>query len=223
MSGLPKKFAQMGFAKGWAAFRKASKQRSAHKRIVKDQAKARPPKGVKLLKHPDPVKRKGSGMKISKEKLAALKSRASRAASKVRNSGAFKNHGDAAMAIGLGAAGGIGSSFAIGMLPLPASLPKPAAIKSAAQAALGVVLAMQKNKMVKYAGYGAAVLGVVGVARDLFNVPSFAGEVDAAMYGELLEGDSEFMGENGEWMGDPLAGDPLAGDPLMGSSTYQPF
>lgn len=215
MAGLPKKYASMGFAKGWAAFRKALKQRSAHKRIVKSQAKAKPPKGIKLLSPTGP-KRKGSGMKISKEKLAALKSRASRAVSKARNSAVFKDHGDAAMAIGLGAAGGVASSFAIGMIPLPASLPKPGAIKSAAQAAVGVVLAMQKNKMVKYAGYGMAVLGTVGVARDLFNVPSFAGEVDSAMYGELLQGDDEFMGDgDGDFMGAPL------GAPL--GASYDPF
>lgn len=217
MAGLPKAFAKMGFKKGWASFKKSRKQKKAHKRIVKSIARTRAPKGIRLLAPPTPT-RKGSSVKISKVKIAALRERASKALSKARNSGTFKNHGEAIQAIGLGAAGAVASSYAIGMIPVPASLPKPGAIKSALQAGAGVFLAMQKNKQLKYAGYGMAVLGVVGVARELFNVPTFAGEVDAGMYGELLQGDEDFMGDDGEFMGDPMAGAPV----MMGDS-FNPF
>lgn len=216
MNGLPKKYARLGFKKGWAAFKKFRGSKGAFN-TLRLPSKKKKTSAVTVHKRGAPQmarhSKKGS-------RVAALRSKASRALSKARNSGVFKNHADAAIAIGLGAAAGIGTSFAVGAIPLPASLPKPAAIKSALQAGLGVVLAMQKNKYLKYAGYGAAVLGVVGIARDLFNVPSFAGEVDEALYGELLEGDEEFMGSDGQWMGDPMAGDPLAGE-SMGS--YSPF
>lgn len=217
MAGLPKSFAKMGFKKGWAAFKQSRKKKSAHKRIRKEYKKVKAPKGLRLL--PPPVaKRKGSGsMKISKQKLSALKARASSAISRARNSSTFKNHGEAIQAIGLGAAGAVASSYAIGMIPVPAALPKPGAIKSAVQAGAGVFLAMQKNKHLKYAGYGMAVLGVVGIARELLNVPTFAGEVDEGMYGELLEGDEEYMGELA-YAGDPA----FMGDP-MGSSAFDPF
>lgn len=218
MAGLPKAFAKMGFKKGWASFKKSRKQKKAHNRIVAAQKpRKHHPKGIRLLAPPATSHRKGSSVKISKVKIAALRERASKALSKARNSGTFKNHGEAIQAIGLGAAGAIASSYAIGMIPVPASLPKPGAIKSGVQAAAGVFLAMQKNKQMKYAGYGMAVLGVVGVARELFNVPTFAGEVDAGMYGELLQGDEEFMGDN-EFMGDPMAGAPV----MMGDS-FNPF
>lgn len=216
MAGLPKAFAKMGFKKGWAAFRKSRKKGKAHN-YARSQERARrtAPKGIVVATY-HPPKKKGSGMKISKQKLSALKARASSALAKARNSGTFKNHGDAIQAIGLGAAGAVASSYAIGMIPVPASLPKPGAIKSAVQAGAGVFLAMQKNKQLKYAGYGMAVLGVVGVARELFNVPTFAGEVDLGMYGELLQGDEEFMGD------EDFMGQPLAGAPLMGES-FNPF
>ncbi len=200
MAGLPKSFAKMGFKKGWAAFKRTRAAKKIHKQIKRNPA----PKGIRVLP-PTFHKKKGSAMKISKNKLHALKERASKALSKARNSGTFRNHGEAMQAIGLGAVGAVASSYGIGMIPIPASLPKPGAIKSGVQAAAGVFLAMQKNKHLKYAGYGMAVLGVVGIARELFNVPSFAGEVDAGMYGELIAGDETYMGE-GELLGAPLSG-----------------
>jgi len=213
MNGLPKKYARLGFKKGWAAFKRFRGSKGAFntKRLP---TKKKTGTTVTVHKKGAPPMAKKTGSKV-----AALRAKASRALSKARGAGV--KHGDTLLAIGLGGAAGIATSFAVGAIPLPASLPKPAAIKSGLQAALGVGMAFQKNKYVKYAGYGAAVLGIVGLARDLFNVPSFAGEVDEALYGELLEGDEEFMGADGQWMGDPMAGDPMAGDPMMGS--YSPF
>lgn len=213
MSGLPKKYARLGFKKGWAAFKKFKGSKGSFNTL---RLKKKPQTRTVTVH-----KKEGRTMAKSKSpsKVAALRAKASRAISKARNSNVFKNHGDAALAIGLGAGGGIATSFAVGAIPLPASIPKPASVKSALQAAIGVVLAMQKNKYLKYAGYGSAVLGVVGIARDLFNVPSFAGEVDEAMYGELLEGDEEFMGSDGQWMGGAM-GEPLAGDD---SGSFSPF
>lgn len=210
MAGLPKSFAKMGFKKGWAAFKQSRKKKQAHKRIVREYKKVKAPKGIRILS-PVPVKRKGSGMKIAKAKIQALRARASKAVSRARNSGTFKNHGEAIQAIGLGAIGAVASSYGIGMIPLPASLPKPGAIKSGLQAGAGVFLAMQKNKQLKYAGYGMAVLGVVGMVREILNIPTFAGEVDAGMFGELLQGDEAYMGQGDlAYMGQPM-GEPLSG------------
>ena len=192
MAGLPKVYAKMGFKKGWAEFKRKRAAGKAHKRIVRSQASAKPPAGVVMAK-----KRKGGGMKISKERLAELKGKASKAMARARAGGAatFRNHGEAIQAIGLGAGGAIASSYAIGMIPVPAALPRPDVVKSGVQCVAGVVLSMQKQKQLKYAGYGMAVVGLLGVARGLFSVPTFAGEVDAGMYGELFQGEEEFMGE----------------------------
>ncbi len=214
MAGLPKKFAKMGFAKGWAAFRKVHrKTKAAHKKAT-TKAPARHKAAPAVTVH----KRKGSGMKISKERLEAMKGSVSKALAKVRAAKATDG-GEMALAVAEGIGAGVASSYAIGMIPVPAALPKPAMIKSAIQVAAGFGLALAvKNKHAKYAGFGMAVIGGIGLARELFPIPTFAGEVDEGMYGADWTPDGYMGNDGGEWMAEPL-GEPLGSE----SAPVSPF
>jgi len=217
-SGLPKQYAKMGFSRGWAAYKRTPGYKAKHggakprKSRPKKKSAPRPPMRHKAKKSaPVPVvhshtKKGSSSMKVSKSKMAALLARVKGHAAKIR---AAKSTDvmDVSLALGEGLAAGVASSYGFGMLPIPASLPKPGAIKSAAQCASGVALAvMSKNKHIRYAGMGMAFMGGLGVIREIIPVPTLAGEVDASMFGEPLGYDPnpELMGWNGNGMGEPL-------------------
>jgi len=209
MAGLPAKYAKMGFSKGWKAFRAVHKKtKAAHAAATK---KAEPV-----------VKKRSGGMKISKERLEGMKASVSKALAKVRAAKATDG-GEMALAVAEGIGAGVASSYAIGMIPVPAALPKPAMAKSALQVAAGFGLALAvKNKHAKYAGYGMAIMGGIGLARELFPIPTFAGEVDESMYGAdwTPEGLNEPLGFEeamSTGMGEPLGAEPAA------SGTYSPF
>jgi len=202
MAGLPPKYAKMGFSKGWKAFR------ATHKKTKAAHAAA-------STKKAEPVaKKRSGGMKISKERLESMKSSVSKALAKVRAAKATDG-GEMALAVVEGIGGGVASSYTIGMIPVPASLPKPAMIKSGVQLAAGFALALAiKNKHAKYAGYGMAIMGGLGLARELFPIPTFAGEVDESMYGAdwTPEGMNEPLGYDEQiftGMGEPLGQEPV--------------
>jgi len=204
--GLPKQFAKMGFAKGWAAFKrfKGTSGKKPRKATVKVATKKKPTTTKKPIVYS--TAKKGASMADSK-KTSALKARLSNALKKGR--AGIHSPGEAAIAIGEGLGGGIATSYLVGALPT-GKMPRPGAIKSVLQLGLGVFLATRKNKHLKYVGFGTAIVGGMSLARELLPVPTFAGEVDSALYGE------EFMGE-GEYMGEPLAGrGRVHGRPLAG-------
>lgn len=220
-SGLPKQFAKMGFSRGWAAYKRTPAYKAKHaaqrprknKSAPKKKRPARPVHHAKKKRpahHPVVVhtSRKGSSsMKVSKSKMAALLSRVKGHAAKLR-AAKSTDITEVGLALGEGLAAGVTSSYLFGAIPVPASLPKPAAIKSAAQMAAGVAAAvMVKNKHVRYAGMGIAMVGGIGLLREIFPIPTMAGEVDASMFGEPLGYDSpDLMGWSGG-MGEPLGGD----------------
>lgn len=215
--GLPKQFAKMGFKKGWAAFKKFKGSKGAfNTKRVKVSVKTK--KNSTTKKPIVHSAKKGASPMAESKKMLALKSRLSSALKKARVG--VHSPGEATLAIGEGLGGAIVTSYAIGAIPT-GSLPRPGAIKSVAQILLGGFLATRKNKHLKYLGFGTAIIGGVSLAREFLPVPTFAGEVDSALYGE------EFMGD--EFMGDPLMGegeymgDPMMGDPMMGEETVSPY
>lgn len=217
MAGLPKTYAKLGFKKGWAAFKKVhNKTKKKHRQAVAKLHKS-------TSKNPAvTVHKKGSGMKISKEKLEALHGRIKSAVNRAK---AAKNTdaGEMAIAVGTGLLAGVASSYGIGMIPVPAKLPKPAAIKSGIQTAAGFALAlMVKNKHARAAGYGMALIGGMGLLREILPLPTFAGEVDEGMYGADWSPDGYLGNENDqtEWQGNEM-NEPL-GEPL-GAELISPF
>lgn len=219
-SGLPKMYAKMGFKKGWAAFKRA---RGGKKRATASAPKRKPSAPVRhkkrkaapvpALQHHKGGSRMGSSVKISKGRLQEFKDKLKKASARVR-AAKDTDLGDAAMACGVGIIGGVASSYAIGFIPVPASMPKPGLIKSGLQTALGIGGAVTfKNKHVRYACMGAAVLGGVGLLREFLPIPTFAGEVDESMYGESgPDSDYAFLG-----MGEPL------GEPLGADAPFNPY
>lgn len=194
--GLPAKYAKMGFKKGWAAFRSAKRGRSmghSHKTSHKKTHTKHHP--VTVFQLSGPAKIGGNSVKISKSRLQELADKARRAMAKVREM-KTTDAAEAGIAIAEGAAGAVGSSWLLGMIPVPANLPRPGAWKAVAQIAVGVGAAtLAKSKHIRYPGYGAAIIGAIGLAREFYPLPALAGEVDTFMYGG----------------GGPLEGGPLEG------------
>jgi len=216
-SGLPKQNAKMGFGPGWAAHKRSPGYRAKFggkkKRKTSPRPKAKkaaPIRHKKKKAAPLPVvhvhPKKGSGsMKVSKAKMVALMARMKGHAARIR-AAKSTDMADVGLALGEGLAAGVASSYGFGMLPIPASLPKPGAIKSGAQCAAGVAMAvMSKNKHIRYAGMGMAFMGGLGVLREIIPIPTMAGEVDASMFGEPLGYDGN--GGQAAFMGEPLGGD----------------
>ena len=125
-------------------------------------------------------------MKVSKKRFTDMKESARKALTRARESGQVKDAADAAKVIGIGVAAGVGSSMALGAVPIP-FLPadKSPMVKSLAQAGLGGFLMMKKNKMLRYAGAGMAILGAADLIKRLLpvSVPTMAGEADEMMFG----------------------------------------
>lgn len=218
-SGLPKIYAKMGFKKGWAAYKRA---RGGKRRATASKPKKKPSAPVRHKKRkaaPVPALHRhkggsmGTSVKISKNRLQEFKDKLKRASAKVRAAKDL-DLGEVGIASAEAIAGGVASSYLIGLIPVPASMPKPGLIKSGLQTALGIGGAVAfKNKHVRYACLGAAVIGGVGVLRDFFPIPTFAGEVDESMYGESgPDSDYAFMG-----MGEPL------GEPLGADAPFNPY
>jgi hypothetical protein len=221
--GLPSKYAKLGFKKGWPAYRASQRGHGQTKKTAhKPKHKARNPINIFQLSAPHTPK-KGSHMKISKIRLSGMADKTRRALAKVRE---LKSGGALEVGIGLGeaAVGALGSSWLVGLIPVPATMARPGLIKSGAQALIGTGLAvtMYKNKHLRFVGFGAGLMGVIGLARELLPLPQFAGEVDAAMYGNP---EFETMGDplEGAPLSGPLEGDPLEGDPMEGDNSSNEF
>lgn len=224
MAGLPKKYARLGFKKGWAAFKKFKGSKGVFVRRSKVKIKAKG--GTKTVTAT--VRKVGEMSSGKKTEVAALKSRLSSALGRARGAVKMDNPMDAAIAIGEGLGAGVASAYALGAIPTPSFIPKPGLVKSGLQLAIGVFLATRKNKHAKYAGFGMSIVGGMSMIREVLPVPTFAGEVDTAMFGEEYAGDPMGEGELLGWdeMGDPVyAGDPL-GDPLgaeVQSPAFNPY
>jgi len=234
-TGLPKKYAKLGFKKGWAAFKKF-KGTKGQFNTLRLKSKKSPRPVVTVHKRGAPQMAKAIAIAKS-SKVAALKSRLSSALKRAKGAVKASDPKEAAFAIGEGFVGGVATSYLFGSIPT-GSIPKPALVKSVAQTLTGAILAIQKNKHLRYVGYGTAIVGLVSVARELLPIPTFAGEVDTALFGDDFNGEEELLGydENGmpvfgtsaqmsdPIMGDPIMGDPIMGDPIMGGEvTASPF
>ncbi len=215
-SGLPKMYAKMGFKKGWAAYKRArggKKRATASKPKRKTSAPSKRKKTKRAASVPAVHHSKGGSsmsrsVKISKGRLQEFKDKLKRASAKVRASKDLDLM-EVGIAAGEAIIGGVGSSYLIGLIPVPSSMPKPGLIKSGLQTALGIGGAVAfRNKHIRYACLGAAVIGGVGVIREFIPVPTFAGEVDESMYGESgPDSDYAYMGGMGEPLGEPLGAD----------------
>lgn len=160
-------------------------------------------------------------MKISKDRFESMKESASKALKRARESGQVKDAGDAAKVVLTGVAGGIASSMALGAVPLPFLSPdKSPMVKSLMQAGAGGFLMMNKNKLIKYAGAGMAILGAADLIKRLLpvSVPTMAGEADEMMYG-YGDGRDLDMNEMAQLRGSRDADMMGARDTMMGART----
>lgn len=221
MAGLPKKYAKMGFSKGWAAFKrskKGGKRRTKSKPRAAAPRRSSRPKSRPITRRPAPVpvvhSRGGNTVKVSKSRMAALTAKLSSALRRAREN-RNPDAGEMALAFTEGVGGGLAGAYILGSIPI-GSLPRPGLVKSGVQLVAGGAAALLvKNKHVRYIGFGNAFVGAIGVARELMGVPTFAGEVDEGMYG-FLPG----PGSNYNPMGGPIEGS--MGEPL-GDGGFSPY
>jgi len=171
MNGLPKKFAKLGFKKGWALFRKSRGRASApgkpkkvrrHKRAKKTGTPARNPSNGGVVM----AKKRG-------RKRAAVKRAAHRVARRI-GAGMDTKPGKVLMAAGVAAAGGIATSYALNHIPKVKDMSQT--VKSGAQVAAGIAaILFGKKKWIKGLGAGAVIAGVFGVSKSVLKLDPMAG------------------------------------------------
>lgn len=110
---------------------------------------------------------------MSKKRKRSVGHRVRRASRRVKL-GMETRPGKIIMAAGEGAFGGILSSLAVNKLPVISGQSRM--IKGAVQSAIGVgAIMFVRNRHVKAAGAGALLVGLLGIAKDLFKVDPLAG------------------------------------------------
>lgn len=164
MAGLPKKYAKMGFSKGWKAYKKA--KRSTTKKKPAQRKSSTTTKGA-IVARKKSSKRK---RRTTRRKIASAYRR-----SRPTIQRTMRGIPMAAIDTGLGVAGAIGSAAAIQMLPIEDQ-------KTKAFVQLGVGLAafamlQPKNRMLKMTAAGTALAGALAVVKSTpeMNLPLIAG------------------------------------------------
>lgn len=110
---------------------------------------------------------------MAKRRKKSVRHRVRRASRRVAL-GMETRPGKIIMAAGEGAFGGILSSLAVNKLPVISGQSRM--IKGAVQSAIGVgAIMFVRNRHVKAAGAGALLVGLLGIAKDLFKVDPLAG------------------------------------------------
>lgn len=200
-TGLPAKYAKMGFAKGWKAFKSAGKKAVHHiaKRVVKATKRKSHSSSNSLSKRIVPMAHKRSSSRLKKVNVKST----------IRT-------------IGIGLAGAIVANAGANLLPIADKR-----IKAGLPLALGVILPMLiKGDMVRLASSGMAIAGGLSLLRAQFGatIPALAGEQyipvanritetdvrNAVMRGEITQQQAtELLGAPVEFMGAPVS---YAGD-----------
>lgn len=147
--GLPKKYAKMGFKRGWRAYkaaRRTPKRKSASRRRRAPSAPAKR------------RRRRGGGMKLNPKPGHNPRRRAPRTMKSTLNTTA-----KAAIVVGTGTAGAVGSAAVVNMLPVQTSQGR-----ALAQTAMGMVAMMfapRRMWWLRVAGAGAAYNGGVSLVK----------------------------------------------------------
>jgi len=148
MAGLPKKYAKLGFKKGWKAYKRAGG--GTRKRRGRGKISRR--------RNPSPAKRKASAKRVYTRKRRRTFSLIPR-----RTRGLAGKSINAAMGTAVGVAGAVGSAIVVKMLPLltPQS-------KALAQLGLGVgILALipRRQRLLRIAGIGSSLAGGIALTK----------------------------------------------------------
>lgn len=207
-SGLPKKYAKMGFAKGWKAFKRLKKAKPAPTR---KRAKSKPQATSRaiVVAKPKVIVKWKTKLKESGRKMRGS---ISKFKNKFKSAVTSKTAIEMGVTVGEVAAGGILGSLAFGAIPVPKTFTRPDLVKSSAQFVVSGLLALIiKEKHTRTVLAGSSALGLVGTVKAFFpKVPALAGEADFQFYGDPLDGDplDGMDGEDGQsvFSGDPLAG-----------------
>jgi len=156
--GLPKKYAKMGFSKGWKAYKAAKRKRSNPKRS--NPKRSNPKRSTaKRKNNPSNPKRSIAGMPKKRKRVTA------------RNVG--MKLGRAASWGGAAVGGAVGSAAIIRAMPLATDQGK-----AWAQTALGVIamiFAPKKQPIIRAMGAGATVAGGLAVTKQIVDVPLLSG------------------------------------------------
>lgn len=154
--GLPKKYAKMGFARGWKAYKASKKSRkgpSTKRRSTSNPAKTRT---RTVYKKAAPTKRR---RRRNVPGLLAIKGR-----------DAGTRAANAAMMTGVGIIGAVGSAIGVNMLPM-----RTPQAKALTQFLLGLAvlsLVPKKQQLLKIAGTGSTLAG--GLALTKLALPQFS-------------------------------------------------
>lgn len=154
--GLPKKYAKMGFAKGWKAYKASKRKRSNPKRSKPKRKTSTKRTARKRSNNP---KRSIAGMPKKRRRVSA------------RNVG--MKIGRAASWGGAAVGGAVGSAAIIRALPLATDQGK-----AWAQTALGVltmIFSPKKQPVIRAMGAGATVAGGLAVTKQIVDVPLLSG------------------------------------------------
>ncbi len=222
-NGLPKKYAKLGFAKGWKAWKRAkAAAKSARKKVSKIVKKKTTKK--KTVKKVNKKSTKRSGVAMANKKKA-VKKYASKAVTKIKYRNKKVKPLDLLINALLASAGGIVSSLAINKLPMLKSLDPLA--KSGIQIGTGLALLYfgpDKFKLVKLAGTGTVMAGTFGLVQKTTKQDVLAGEeeltqaeINALIGAGVLNGPEVMRALNGPaMMSNQMDGNPaLMGNPAM--------
>lgn len=211
MAGLPKRFAKMGFKKGWAAFRAGggARKKAKAKKHTRHARPKRARKAAKKTRKPT-GEHQEKGVQMAKRRRKSVRGRARRAVRRVRAGMETRPGKVVTMALSA-AAGGILTSLAVNNAPVIKD--QSSMVKSGAQGALGLAAIMfVRNKHVKSLGAGAIIAGVMGLAKSMLKVEPLAGP----SAGRRVLSPSEMSRITGGQMNIPLPGRmgvPLASAP----------
>lgn len=165
MAGLPRKYAKMGFAKGWKAY-KASKRKSIRSPARKTAKRATSKRGPVVAKR-KVTRKKSPGRKIvrrvtSSKLYGSAKGITGKATTLAINT-----------AIGVG--GAAGSAAVINMLPI--ADPKMKALTQLLSGMAMVILTGPRMATIKTAGMGASLAGALALLKTSgVPLPGLAGE-----------------------------------------------
>jgi len=175
MAGLPKRFAKMGFKKGWAAFRATMGGGRKKAKAKKHTRHARPKRAraAKRNRKPTGEHQEKGVTKMAKRRKRSVRGRARRAVRRMRTGMESRPGKILTMAVSA-AAGGVLTSLAVNNAPMIKD--QNSTVKSAVQGAIGVgAIMFVRNRHVKSLGAGAVIAAVMGIAKSMLKVEPLAG------------------------------------------------
>ena len=202
-TGLPSKYAKMGFAKGWKKY-KASKKK---KRVINPSKK----RGTAMARRKKRTAGKAVRVYVKNPRRRRYRRRYR------RNPAMFKGFTQALAPMLAGAMGSVGMNLLLSRIPMI-----PPKWRGATKLGIGALMITQKNQFIRWAGI---VIGALAIKDILVNfVPALAGDeitdsdieqIDNYVNEEMMADNAELMADNEELMEDnyDLMGDSL--DPIV--------